>query len=166
MKNSFVEGIHPTAIIHPTVKYGKNFSCDKWSNIDENVVIGDNVIVKDRVRIDPRAKIGNNVFIRGSIVICSDMVIEDYVEFGHAVVCTNHKLLCKWLPSLKDEVLPPYVSRGARIGASVTLFPGVKLGKNCLVGMGCTVLKDVPENAIVAGHPLKQIGTVPKEQQH
>jgi len=158
-----VAGIHPSAIIHPTVKYGKNFSCGKWSNIDENVVIGDNVTVKDRVRIDPGAKIGNNVFIRGSIVICTDMVIEDYVEFGHAVVCTNHKLLCKWLPSLKDEVLPPYVSRGARIGASVTLFPGVKLGKN---GMGCTVLKDVPENAIVAGHPLKQIGTVPKEQQH
>jgi len=156
--------IHPTAIIDPTVKFGENFSCDKWSNIDKNVVIGNNVTVKDRVRIDPGAKIGNNVFIRGSIVICTDMVIEDYVEFGHAVVCTNHKKLSKWLPFLGDPVSPPYVCRGARIGASVTLFPGVKLGKNCLIGMGCTVLKDVPDNAIMAGHPLKQIGTVPENQ--
>ena len=114
--------IHPTAIIDPTVKYGENFSCDKFSNIEKNVIIGDNVTVKDRVRIDPGAKIGNNVFIRGSTVICTDMVIEDYVEFGHAVVCTNHKLLSKWRPFLGDPVAPPYVGRGVRIGASVTLF--------------------------------------------
>jgi len=156
--------IHPTAIIDPTVKYGENFSCDKWSNIEKNVVIGNNVTVKDRVRIDAGVKIGNNVFIRGSIVLCTDMVIEDYVEFGHAVVCTNHKLLSKWLPSLGDPTSPPYVCRGARIGASVTLFPGVKLGKNCLIGMGCTVLKDVPENAVMAGHPLKQIRTVSEQE--
>jgi len=155
--------IHPTAIVHESVKYGKNFSIDKFSNIDENVVIGDNVTIKDRVRIDPGVKIGNNVFIRGSIVLCADMVIEDNVEFGHAVVCTNHKLLSKWRPWLGDPTMPPYVSRGARIGASVTLFPGVKLGKNCLIGMGCTVLKDVKDNAIMAGHPLHQIGTAPEK---
>jgi len=155
--------IHPTAIIHESVKYGKNFSVGMFSNIDKDVVIGDNVVIKDRVRIDPRVKIGNNVFIRGSIVICTDMVIEDYVEFGHGVICTNHKLLSKYRPWLGDPTMPPYVSRGARLGASVTLFPGVKLGKNCIIGMGCTVLKDVPDNVVMAGHPLRQIATVPKK---
>jgi len=155
--------IHPTAIIHESVKYGKNFSVGMFSNIEKDVVIGDNVTIKDRVRIDPGAKIGNNVFIRGNIVICTDMVIEDYVEFGHGIVCANHKLLSKWRPWLGDPIMPPYISRGARLGASVTLFSGVKLGKNCVIGMGCTVLKDVPDNVVMAGHPLRQIGTVPEK---
>ena len=30
--------------------------------------------------------------------------------------------------------------------------------------MGCTVLKDVPENAKMAGHPLRQIGTIPENE--
>jgi len=155
--------IHPTAIIHESVKFGENFSLGAFSNISENVVIGNNVTIKDRVRIDPQVKIGNNVFIRGSIVICTDMIIEDYVEFGHGVVCTNHKLLSKWRPWLGDPTTPPYVSRGAMIGAAVTLFPGVKLGKNCMIGMGCTVLKDVPDNAVMAGHPLRQLRIVPEK---
>jgi len=156
--------IHSTAIVDKTVTYGKNFSLGMFSNIDKNVIIGDNVTIKDRVRIDPGARIGNNVFIRGNTVICTDMIIEDFVELGHQIVCTNHKLLSKWRSYLGDPTEPPHICRGARVGASVTLFPGVKLGKNCIVGMGAIVLKDVPENAIVVGVPPKQIGIVPENE--
>ena len=37
-----------------------------------------------------------------------------------------------------------------------TIMTGVKrLGKNCLIGAGAVVIKDVDDNAIVAGVPAK-----------
>ncbi|MCX3053838.1 hypothetical protein OHX05_11710 [Acinetobacter baumannii] len=45
------------------------------------------------------------------------------------------------------------VERGASIGANATILPGIRIGRNALVGAGAVVTKDVPENAIVVGNP-------------
>ena len=46
----------------------------------------------------------------------------------------------------------------AWIGANVFISPGVKIGKNAIVGANSVVTKDVPENAIVIGNPAKISG--------
>ena len=44
----------------------------------------------------------------------------------------------------------------AYIGISATIMTGVhELGENCLIGAGAVVIKDVPQNAIMAGIPAK-----------
>ncbi len=42
----------------------------------------------------------------------------------------------------------------AYIGMGVTVMTGVKnIGRNCLIGAGTVIIKDVPENAVMVGNP-------------
>jgi maltose O-acetyltransferase len=43
------------------------------------------------------------------------------------------------------------------IGAGTIVLPGVKIGKNSIIGAGSVVTKDVPENTVAAGNPVKVI---------
>lgn len=44
----------------------------------------------------------------------------------------------------------------AYVGMGATVMTGVKvLGENCLIGAGAVVIKDVPDNAVMAGVPAK-----------
>jgi len=81
--------IHPSAVIHPSVKIGKNASIGPQAVLDENVTIGDNTTVgagcyigpqttlgKDctlhpRVTVRENCKIGNRVVIQPGAVIGS-----------------------------------------------------------------------------------------------
>jgi UDP-2-acetamido-3-amino-2,3-dideoxy-glucuronate N-acetyltransferase len=50
------------------------------------------------------------------------------------------------------------IGDGASIGAGAVLVPDCTVGGWALVGSGSVVTRDVPEHAIVAGNPAKQIG--------
>jgi acetyltransferase-like isoleucine patch superfamily enzyme len=39
------------------------------------------------------------------------------------------------------------------LGTNATILPGIKLGKNVIVGAGAVVTKDVRDNTMVAGVP-------------
>ena len=56
------------------------------------------------------------------------------------------------------------IKKAARLGASVTLLPGVIIGKESMVAAGAVVTKEVPDYAIVMGVPAKIVGKVPKNQ--
>lgn len=45
------------------------------------------------------------------------------------------------------------------LGYGVTILPGVTIGKNCVIGAGSVVTKDVPDGMVVAGVPAKIICT-------
>ena len=48
------------------------------------------------------------------------------------------------------------------VGIGASISTGVNIGKNCIISVGSTVMKDVPDNSIVEGVPGKIIGTVKK----
>lgn len=43
------------------------------------------------------------------------------------------------------------------IGLNVTILPKVKIGKNCIIGAGSVVTRDVPDGAKVVGNPARPI---------
>lgn len=43
------------------------------------------------------------------------------------------------------------------IGAKVTVLDGVKIGSGSVIAAGAVVVKDIPDNCIVAGVPAKVI---------
>lgn len=51
----------------------------------------------------------------------------------------------------------PIVGDNVTLGAAVTIIGGVKIGNNVIIGAGSVVVKDVPDNCIVAGNPAKII---------
>ena len=51
----------------------------------------------------------------------------------------------------------PVIGDNVILGASVTIIGHVHVGNNVTVGAGAVVVKDVPDNCVVAGNPAKVI---------
>jgi acetyltransferase-like isoleucine patch superfamily enzyme len=85
--------------------------------------------------------------------------IGDHVFVGPNVVFTDdpHPMGC---PHYKDCRGGPVVASLARIGANATLLPGVRIGRNALVGAGSVVVRDVPADVVVGGNPATEIKKV------
>lgn len=39
-------------------------------------------------------------------------------------------------------------------------MPGCHIGKNCIIGTGSVVTKDIPDNCVVAGNPARVISSL------
>lgn len=51
----------------------------------------------------------------------------------------------------------PVIMDDVTIGPNVCIIGDITIGKGAVIGAGAVVVKDVPENAIVAGNPAKVI---------
>lgn len=51
----------------------------------------------------------------------------------------------------------PVIGNNVALGASVTIIGHVRIGDNVTVGAGSVVVKDIPDNCVVAGNPAKII---------
>lgn len=51
----------------------------------------------------------------------------------------------------------PVIGDNVSLGASVVIIGNVHIGNNVIVGAGSVVVKDVPDNCVVAGNPAKII---------
>lgn len=112
------------------------------------------------VRISPDVKIGEGVYILLGTSIMPFTEIEDYVMISMGVNLAHHNILRKGT----------FLSTGCNFGASIvagentycgigsTIMTGLhSLGKDCLIGAGAVVIKDVPDGAVMAGVPAKVI---------
>ncbi|OFR68687.1 maltose acetyltransferase domain-containing protein [Corynebacterium sp. HMSC078H07] len=57
------------------------------------------------------------------------------------------------LLSPESEVPGLHTLLNLEYGRNVTVLPGVTVGKNCVVGAGSLVTRDVPDNSLVLGSP-------------
>ncbi len=124
--------------------------------------IGDNTKVGAFVEIQKNAIVGNYCKISSHTFICEGCTIEDNVFIGHGVMFINDKYpratINGQLQSDKDwKVVPIHIKQGASIGSGAVVMCGVTIGQNAIVGAGAVVLRDVAENAIVAGVPAEVI---------
>lgn len=51
----------------------------------------------------------------------------------------------------------PYLGNNVSLGANVTIIGPVHIGNNVIIGAGSVVVKDIPDNCVVAGNPAKVI---------
>ena len=52
------------------------------------------------------------------------------------------------------------VDEGAHIGIGATVIQGLRIGAGAVVGAGSVVVRDVPENKVVAGIPAQVLRDV------
>jgi len=141
---------------------GDNFQTGNKVNIREQNEIGNNVSIGTLSVIEHHVMIGNDVRIHSQVFIPEYSTLEDGVWIGPHVVLTNAKYPAS--PDAKKHLKGPTIKRGAKIGANVTVLPGVVIGANALVGAGSVVVDDVPDGVVVAGNParfMKKVSELP-----
>ena len=60
--------------------------------------------------------------------------------------------------SKMDQVRLTLVKNGATLGANCTIVCGHTIGQYAFIGAGAVVTRDVPDHALLAGNPARQIG--------
>jgi len=134
---------------------GMNFRTGHHVIIRELNKIGDNVSIGSGSIIEHHVEIGNNVRLHSGVFIPEYTILEDGSWLGPCVCITNAKYpLSK---DAKKTLKGATIKKNAKIGANVTLLPGVVIGENSLVGAGSVVVKNVPPGKVVAGNPARII---------
>lgn len=99
------------------------------------------------IEIHPGAKIGRRLFIdhgMGVVIGETSIVGDDVTLYQGVTLGGTGKEHGKRHPTLEDNVV---VGGGAKILGNITV------GKNCRIGAGSVVLRNVPENSTVVGVP-------------
>ena len=130
-------------VVLPNAVIGQDCNICSHCLIENDVIVGDRVTVKSGVQLWDGLRIGDDVFI------------------GPNVTFTNDKFpRSKRYP---DTFCLTEIDAGASIGANATILPGIRIGRQAMVGAGSVVTRSVPPNAIVVGNPARIVGYVDAE---
>jgi len=89
--------------------------------------------------------IGDNVWITADCrLLCHDasVIMINAIEGSHL-----------------DRVGAIFIGNNCFLGNGVTVLPDVRIGSNTVVGTGSVVTRDIPDNTVWAGNPVRQIST-------
>jgi len=130
---------------------GKNFQTGNKANIRELNKIGDNVSIGTLSVVEHHVRIADGVRLHTQVFVPEYSILDEDCWIGPGAVLTNARYPAH--PDAKADLKGVHIHAGARIGANVTLLPGISVGGRSLVGAGSVVTKDVPEGVVVAGNP-------------
>lgn len=149
--------IHESSYVDEDVRIGERVKIWHFSHILKGSTIGDDCVIGQNVVIGPDVKIGSRCKIQNNVSVYKGVTLEDEVFCGPSCVFTNVYNPRAFIER-KHEFRNTLVKRGATIGANATIICGTTIGRYSMVGAGAVVKSDVPDYAIVAGIPAKQIG--------
>jgi len=167
LKRRFNQVGEASFIEYPVVTLGEKY-----------ITIGSDFYAYARLRLEaydchlgnayhPRIIIGNSVSLNYDchIACINQVVIGDNVLIGSKVHITDHSH-----GSISQEALatppaqralvskgPVIVENNVWIGEGVVVLPGVRIGKNSIIGANAVVTKDIPPNCVAGGVPARVI---------
>lgn len=105
--------------------------------------------------------IGDYVFLNVLCVIldCNEVHIGHHVMIGPNVqiYCAAHHLEAETRIQGMEVAKSIVIEDNVWLGGGAILLPGVKIGRNAVVGAGAVVSRDVPADTVVAGNPARVI---------
>jgi len=154
-------GIHPTAIIEPSSKIGKDVYIGPYSYIGENCIIGDNCSIYPHVYIGDNTRIGVNSTLNPGVKIYHDCILGEGCTIHSGTVigsdgfgfAPQSETEFMKIPQLGNVVIEDHVEIGANVAidratmGSTIIRKGVKLDN--LIQIGHNV--EVGENTVMAG---------------
>lgn len=136
------------AQVRENARVGRNCVIGRGAYIGSGVELGENCKVQNYALVYEPARLGDGVFIGPAVVLTND-------TYPRAVTADGG------LKSASDwDAVGVTIGDGASIGARSVCVAPLTIGAWALVAAGSVVTRDVPDHALVAGVPAKQIGWV------
>lgn len=148
--------IRSHAIIYAGNKLGENVTTGHRINLRENNFIGHDTVIGTCADIQCDVTIGNYCRIYNSVAIAPLAKIGNFVSIYAFVVLTNDP----YPPS--NDLEGCTISDYTQIAAHSTILPGVKIGSNCLIGVGSIVNHNIPDYSLAIGNPAKLVMDIRK----
>ena len=167
--------------IDRTFKHGKNFKLGEFCVIEEDVVVGDDVKLGHHVMLKKGTRfgnsvdfadycvttgacwVGNNTAFRTGAILSKSVIVEDNVFYGPGVVTNHTKHVPHMRPNMRKEQLITNIGFGAIIGTQASIVAGITICPLAIIGGGGVVVKDLVEDGVYVGNPVKKIMEVPDE---
>lgn len=163
--------VHPSADVAESAAVDDTASVWHYAQVRENAVLGPGVIVGRGAYIGVGVAVGANCKIQNYALVYEPAELEDGVFVGPAAVLTNDQHPRAVDPdgtrkSASDwQAVGVRIRRGASIGANAVCVAPLEVGRWSMVAAGAVVVGDVPDFALVAGVPARQIGWVGRSGQ-
>lgn len=136
------------AQIREGAQLGAGCVIGRGAYIGTGVVLGAGCKIQNYALVYEPARLGHGVFVGPAAVLTND-------EYPRAVNPDGSpKSAADWQP------VGVTIGQGASIGARAVCVAPVVIGAWALVAAGAVVVHDVPEYAVVAGVPARQVGWV------
>lgn len=139
-----------------SIDFGTNLTTGKYCRLEtlndynnKTLIFGNNVQINDFVHITAY----KNIIIEDNVLIASKVYISDTVHGSYSLKYhSNPEEIVKDRELFFKEVR---ICKNVWIGENVSILPGVTIGKNSIIGANSVVCKNIPENVIAVGAPVK-----------
>jgi maltose O-acetyltransferase len=105
--------------------------------------------------------VGDHVYLNVlcTILDCNEVHIGHHVMIGPGVqiYTAAHHLQAETRIQGWEVAKPIVIEDNVWLGGGAILLPGVRIGRNAVVGAGAVVPRSVPANTVVAGNPARVI---------
>jgi len=120
----------------------------KFPEVEEGKLTKYNWMVqnKDGLKLGYKTDIGAFTYINAK----NGVVIEDFVQIGSHCSLYSES-------TIDSKVGQIILKKNCKIGSHSVIMPGVTIGENAVIGAFSFVNKDVQENVVAAGVPIKII---------
>lgn len=139
----------------------------------QNISIGNKTTILSGYRLavygdsrNSNISIGDNCYIGfGFSALCS---ATGKILIGNDVLCASNICITNENHGMNPELAISYMDQelmtsdviigdGCWIGQNVCILPGVRIGKQCIIGAGSIVTKSAPDYSMLAGNPASII---------
>jgi len=101
---------------------------------------------KDGLKLGYKTDIGAFTYINAK----NGVVVEDFVQIGSH--CSLYSI-----STIDNKEGKITLKKNCKIGSHSVIMPGVTIGENAVIGAFSFVNRDVPDNVVAAGVPIKII---------
>ena len=158
--------IDPAATVAEDAQIGEGTMVWGLAQVRDGARLGEECIIGRGAFIDTGVVLGDRCKVQNNALVYAPATLEDGVFIGPAAILTNDLRPRSIAPdgTLKRgadwAAAGVTIRHGAAIGAGAIVVAGVTVGRWAMAAAGATVARDVPDHALVAGVPARQLGWV------
>jgi len=133
------------------------------ATIREHVHVGERTIVGRGVAIENKCSIGRRCKLETNCYITAYSTLEDFVFVAPGVRTSNDAFAGRTEERFK-HFKGVTMRRGARVGVSAVILPGIEIGEDAMIAAGALLTKHADPAMVYMGSPARPVRPVPPEQ--